>query len=64
MRVQSAGSGVVHDSQWLLQQNPKAYTVQLVMSPSQADMARFIDRNAEAACAEFPGLFGDRARPA
>ena len=47
MRVQSAGSGVVHDSQWLLGQNPKAYTVQLVMSPSQADMARFIDRNAE-----------------
>jgi septal ring-binding cell division protein DamX len=47
MRVQSAGPGVVHDSQWLLQQNPKAYTVQLVMSPSQADMARFIDRNME-----------------
>jgi DamX protein len=32
---------------WILQQNPKAYTVQLVMSPSQADMARFIDRNVE-----------------
>lgn len=47
MRVQGAGTAVVHDSQWLLQQNPKAYTVQLVMSPSQADMARFIDRNME-----------------
>ncbi len=47
MRVHRAGAGVVHDSQWLLQQNPKAYTVQLVMSPSQADMARFIDRNME-----------------
>jgi len=47
MRVQSAGAAVVHDGQWLLQQKPKAYTVQLVMSPSQADMARFIDRNVE-----------------
>jgi predicted nucleic acid-binding Zn-ribbon protein len=46
-RVQGAGSGVVHDGRWLLQQNPKAYTVQLVVSPSQADMARFIDRNVE-----------------
>jgi hypothetical protein len=47
MRVQSAGAAVVHDGQWLLQQKPNAYTVQLVMSPSQADMARFIDRNVE-----------------
>jgi len=54
LQVQSAGAGVVHDSQWILQQYPKAYTVQLVTkaytvqlvtSPSQADMARFIDRN-------------------
>ncbi len=43
----AAGAGVLHDSRWLLQQNPKAYTVQLVTSPSQADMARFIDRNVE-----------------
>ena len=47
MQVQGAGAGVVHDSRWILQQNPKAYTVQLVVSPSQADMARFIDRNVE-----------------
>jgi len=49
LRMQGAvaGAGVVHDSRWLLQQNPKAYTVQLVTSPSQADMARFIDRNVE-----------------
>ncbi|WP_300340519.1 SPOR domain-containing protein [Accumulibacter sp.] len=47
VRVQSAGVGVVHDSQWLLRQNPKAYTVQLVESPSQGDMARFIDRHVE-----------------
>ena len=47
MRVQNAGAGVVHDSQWLLKQDPKAYTVQLVVSPTQADMARFIDRNVE-----------------
>jgi DamX protein len=45
--VQNAGAGVVHDSQWLLKQDPKAYTVQLVVSPTQADMARFIDRNVE-----------------
>ena len=43
----AAGAAVLHDSRWLLQQNPKAYTVQLVTSPSQADMARFIDRNVE-----------------
>jgi len=47
MRVQNAGAAVVHDRQWLLRQNPRAYTVQLVVSPSQADMARFIDRNVE-----------------
>ena len=47
LRVQNAGGAVLRDSQWLLQQNPKAYTVQLVTSPSQADMARFIDRNME-----------------
>ncbi|MEF8699374.1 MAG: SPOR domain-containing protein [Candidatus Accumulibacter sp. UW20] len=47
MRVESAAVGVVHDRRWLLQQDPKAYTVQLVMSPSKADMARFIDRNME-----------------
>ena len=47
MQVQGAGAAVVHDSRWILQQNPKAYTVQLVVSPSQADMARFIDRNVE-----------------
>lgn len=47
LRLQSAGAGVLHDSQWLLRQNPKAYTVQLVSSPSQADMARFINRNIE-----------------
>ncbi|MBL8420423.1 MAG: SPOR domain-containing protein [Dechloromonas sp.] len=49
LRMQGAvaGAGVVHDSRWLLQQNPRAYTVQLVTSPSQADMARFIDRNVE-----------------
>jgi len=45
LRPQGAGAAVLHDSQWLLQQNPKAYTVQLVTSPSQGDMARFIDRN-------------------
>lgn len=45
LQVQGIGAGVLHDSQWLLEQNPKAYTVQLVTSPSQADMARFIDRN-------------------
>jgi len=45
LQVQGVGAGVVHDGQWLLAQNPKAYTVQLVTSPSQADMARFIDRN-------------------
>ncbi|KFB74929.1 SPOR domain-containing protein [Candidatus Accumulibacter cognatus] len=45
LQVQGVGAGVLHDSQWLLEQNPKAYTVQLVTSPSQADMARFIDRN-------------------
>lgn len=45
MRVPVGGSGVLHDSQWLLQQNPKAYTVQLLTSPSQADMSRFIDQN-------------------
>lgn len=39
------GPRVLHDRQWLLQQSPKAYTVQLVLSPSQADMARFVDRN-------------------
>lgn len=39
------GSRVVHDRLWLLRQSPKAYTVQLVLSPSQADMARFIERN-------------------
>ena len=38
---------MLHDSRWLLQQNPKAYTVQLVTSPSEADMARFIDRNVD-----------------
>ena len=43
----AAGAAVLHDNRWLLQQNPKAYTVQLVTSPSQADMARFIDRNVE-----------------
>ena len=43
----AAGARVLHDSRWLLQQNPKAYTVQLVTSPSQGDMARFIDRNVE-----------------
>ncbi|HNC52708.1 MAG TPA: SPOR domain-containing protein [Accumulibacter sp.] len=47
LRLQNAGAGVLHDSQWLLRQNPKAYTVQLVSSPSQADMARFINRNIE-----------------
>ncbi len=48
MGMQSAaGAAVLHDGRWLLQQNPKAYTVQLVTSPSQADMARFIDRNVE-----------------
>ena len=49
LRMQGAASGAaaLHDSRWLLQQNPKAYTVQLVTSPSQADMARFIDRNVE-----------------
>ena len=45
--VPSGGAAVVHDSQWLLRQHPKAYTVQLVMSPSRDDMARFIDRNME-----------------
>ncbi|MBL8391375.1 MAG: hypothetical protein JNN21_05820 [Candidatus Accumulibacter sp.] len=45
LRAQGAGAGVLQDSQWLLQQNPAAYTVQLVTSPSQSDMARFIDRN-------------------
>lgn len=45
MRGASAGAAVIHDSQWLRQQNPRAFTVQLVMSPSQADMARFIERN-------------------
>jgi len=43
----AAGAGVLHDSQWLLQQDRKAYTVQLVASPSKTDMARFIDRNKE-----------------
>lgn len=43
----AAGARVLHDSRWLLQQNPKAYLVQLVTSPSQGDMARFIDRNVE-----------------
>jgi len=47
LRLQNAGAGVLHDSQWLLRQNPKAYTVQLVSSPGQADMARFINRNIE-----------------
>jgi len=47
LRAQGAGAGVLRDSQWLLRQNPKAYTVQLVTSPSQADMARFIDRHVE-----------------
>ena len=45
LRLQGAGAGVLHDSQWLRQQNPGAYTVQLVTSPSQGDLARFIDRN-------------------
>lgn len=45
MGIPVAGSGVLHDSSWLLRQNPKAYTVQLVTSPSQADMSRFIDQN-------------------
>jgi hypothetical protein len=45
MRAPVGGSGVLHDSQWLLRQNPKAFTVQLLTSPSQADMARFIDQN-------------------
>ncbi len=43
----AAGTGVLRDSSWLLRQNPKAYTVQLVTSPSQGDMARFIDRHVE-----------------
>lgn len=47
LRLSGSGAGVVYDSQWLLQQDPKAYTVQLVMSPSEADMKRFIDRNLE-----------------
>jgi hypothetical protein len=49
LRTQGAATGaaVLHDSRWLLQQNPKAYTVQLVTSPSEADMARFIDRNVD-----------------
>ncbi|QKS27674.1 SPOR domain-containing protein [Accumulibacter sp.] len=45
LRLQGVGGGVLHDAQWLRQQNPGAYTVQLVTSPSQGDMARFIDRN-------------------
>lgn len=47
LQTQGAGGGVLRDSEWLLRQNPKAYTVQLVTSPSQADMARFIDRNVD-----------------
>jgi len=43
--AQGAGPRVLHDRQWLLGQSPKAYTVQLVLSPSQADMARFVDHN-------------------
>lgn len=45
LRLPGAGAAVLHDSQWLLQQNPNAYTVQLVTSPSEANMARFIERN-------------------
>lgn len=44
-RVPGTGARLVHDGQWLLRQAPQAYTVQLVLSPSQADMARFIDHN-------------------
>ena len=32
MPVQGAGTAVVHDSQWFLQQNPKAYTCLLYTS--------------------------------
>ncbi len=42
-----AGAGILHDSQWLQRQNPKAYTVQLLTSPSETDMARFIDQNVD-----------------
>lgn len=49
LRMQNAANaaGVVRDGQWLLQQNPRAYTVQLVASPSEAELARFIERNAD-----------------
>lgn len=49
LRMQKAAnaSGAVRDGQWLLQQNPRAYTVQLVASPSEAELARFIERNAD-----------------
>lgn len=39
------GAAVLHDGQWLLQQNPAAFTVQLVTSPGEANMAHFIDRH-------------------
>jgi DamX protein len=47
MQNTANAAGVVRDGQWLLQQNPRAYTVQLVASPSESDLARFIERNAD-----------------